>query len=142
LRELSVALVGERRMASLHEAYLNVNGPTDVLTFPLETDGRGNVIAGEIVICIPEARQRSRRERTSLRDEVLLYALHGMLHLCGFDDRTEAGFTAMHRAEDEILTRLGVGPVFEPPKRPRPGKTAGRRRSKTPRRTDRAPGAY
>jgi hypothetical protein len=45
---------------------------------------------------------------------LLLYGLHGMLHLCGFDDRTERAFRAMHAKEDEILTRLGVGPVFRP----------------------------
>jgi probable rRNA maturation factor len=46
----------------------------------------------------------------------LLYSLHGMLHLCGFDDRTEPDFRRMHQTEDEILTRLGVGPVFQPGK--------------------------
>jgi len=44
--------------------------------------------------------------------ELLLYALHGMLHLCGFDDRTDRGFRTMHRREDDILTALGFGPVF------------------------------
>ena len=38
--------------------------------------------------------------------------MHGVLHLIGFDDRTAAGYRKMHRKEDEILTRLGVGPVF------------------------------
>ena len=38
-----------------------------------------------------------------------------MLHLCGFDDRTDAGFAAMHRTEDQILTAIGVGPVFAAP---------------------------
>jgi hypothetical protein len=47
--------------------------------------------------------------------ELLLYALHGMLHLAGFDDRTARGFATMHRTEDDILTRLGVGPVFSAP---------------------------
>ena len=46
------------------------------------------------------------------RDEVLLYALHGVLHLCGYDDRTDRDFAAMHRREDEILERLGVGAIF------------------------------
>jgi ssRNA-specific RNase YbeY (16S rRNA maturation enzyme) len=35
-----------------------------------------------------------------------------MLHLCGFDDRTDRAFAAMHQKEDQILTRLGVGPIF------------------------------
>ena len=40
-----------------------------------------------------------------------------MLHLCGFDDRTDAGFAAMHRTEDQILTQIGVGPAFATPER-------------------------
>ncbi len=45
---------------------------------------------------------------------MLLYAVHGLLHLCGYDDRTPAGFRRMHRKEDDLLARLGVGPVFGP----------------------------
>lgn len=121
LRELSVALVGGVRMAQLHQRFMNLPGPTDVLTFAMDEDGRGNVTAGEVVVCVPVARQRARERGTGAERELLLYALHGLLHLCGYDDRTDAAFRAMHRAEDEILTRLGVGPVFAPaaPGRPR-----------------------
>jgi len=84
-------------------------------------DTKGRVLAGEVVVCVPEARRRAAREGTDVRRELLLYALHGMLHLCGFDDRTERGFARMHRTEDMILTQLGVGPVFHrnPNKSPR-----------------------
>ena len=112
LGELSIALVGDRRMAELHERFLGVSGPTDVLTFPLEADRRGRPVSGEVVVCVPEARRRGAAEETGLKREVLLYALHGLLHLCGFDDRTRKGFAAMHRTEDAILTSLGIGPVF------------------------------
>lgn len=112
LAELSVALVGDDRMADLHLRFLNIPGPTDVLTFPLDEDDAGNVSVGEVVVCVPEARRRSADEGTDPAREVLLYALHGMLHLCGHDDLTDDGYDAMHRAEDDLLTRLGVGPVF------------------------------
>jgi probable rRNA maturation factor len=111
LGELSVALVGDRRMSQLHEQFMGISGPTDVLTFPLEQDARGRVTSGEVIVCVPEAR---RRARGPLREEVLLYALHGMLHLSGFDDRTESAYRTMHRMEDDILTRIGVGRVFAP----------------------------
>lgn len=112
LRDLSVALVDDREMSRLHERFLGVPGPTDVLTFELEHDSRGRVTSGEVVVCVPEARRNARRNRSTVRKELLLYALHGMLHLSGFDDRTASGHRAMHRKEDQILTRLGVGPVF------------------------------
>ena len=114
LRELSVALVGDARMAALHRQFMGIPGPTDVLTFPIDVDGRGRAVSGEVVVCVPEARRRAAGGGTPVRHEVLLYAVHGLLHLCGFDDTTPRAFRAMHRKEDEILTALGVGAVFAP----------------------------
>lgn len=114
LRELSLALVGDARMSMLHQQFMDIAGPTDVLTFPLEYDKRERVISGEVIICVPEAVRQARVRELSVERELLLYALHGMLHLCGFDDRTEAAFQKMHRMEDDILIRLGLGPVFGP----------------------------
>lgn len=114
LQELSVALVGDAHMSSLHKQFMQIDGPTDVLTFPLEFDAEGREIAGEVVICVPEAARQARIRGTAINKELLLYALHGVLHLSGFDDRTEAGFRQMHRKEDDILTELGLGPVFRP----------------------------
>jgi len=143
LRELSIALVGDREMARLHRQFLGIDGPTDVLSFELERNERGQVVSGELVVCVPEARRRvrragareaagessltpalSQRER-EVRKELLLYVLHGMLHLSGFDDRTDAGFKAMHRTEDRLLSTLGIGPVFSRPAAP--GKSVRRR---------------
>jgi probable rRNA maturation factor len=112
LRELSVALVNDPTMSKLHRDFMNQRGPTDVLTFPLDVDARGTAVAGEIVICVPQAQRRAKIEGNSLRDELLLYAIHGLLHLAGYDDRTKRDFHAMHQKEDMILTELGVGPVF------------------------------
>ena len=112
LAELSLALVGDATMSRLHQQFLGMAGPTDVLTFELEHDAVGNVTSGEVAICVPEARRQARQRKGPVERELLLYALHGMLHLSGFDDRTAAGFRTMHRTEDDILTRLGVGPVF------------------------------
>lgn len=114
LRSLSVAIVGDRRMADLHRRFLNLPDPTDVLTFELEHDSEGKTIEGEVVICLPEARRRAGTAPAALRRELLLYAVHGMLHLCGYDDKTPRGFARMHRKEDQILTQLGVGAVFSP----------------------------
>ncbi len=115
LAELSIALVGDRKMSKLHKDYLDIPGPTDVLTFPLEVDSEGKLKSGEVVICVPEARRRCRDHGVSLRHELLLYALHGLLHLCGYDDITNHGFEIMHRREDDLLSRLGIGPVFQLP---------------------------
>jgi probable rRNA maturation factor len=121
---MSLALVGDRRMAELHERFMGIAGPTDVLTFELDHDARGRVTAGEVVVCVPFAVRQARQTGVAVRKEVLLYALHGMLHLCGFDDRTARDFAVMHEREDDILKKLGVGAVFA---RKAIGKTTGKR---------------
>lgn len=118
LTELSIAIVDGRVMSRLHRDFLGIAGPTDVLTFELERDRRGNVTAGEIVICAPFGRKQAKLRRVPFRQEMLLYALHGMLHLCGYDDRTRSGFQRMHQTEDMILQQLGVGAVFAAGNRP------------------------
>ncbi|MBC7782311.1 MAG: rRNA maturation RNase YbeY [Burkholderiales bacterium] len=110
--ELSVALVGDAEMSGLHEQFMGITGPTDVLSFELDHDARGRVTSGEIVVCVPEARRQARSLGHPLTDELLLYALHGVLHLSGYDDKTDSAYRRMHRTEDRILTQLGVGKVF------------------------------
>jgi probable rRNA maturation factor len=112
LRELSIALVSDLQMSDLHNRFMKDASPTDVLTFPLDQDSRGRAIAGEIVINVSEALRQSRRRGIALRNELLLYGLHGMLHLKGLDDRTDSEYQRMHRLEDRILSKLGIGTVF------------------------------
>ena len=112
LGELSIALVADREMAKLHERFMHDSSPTDVLTFPLDENSRGQAASGEIVINVSQALRESRRRGIAIQNELLLYALHGMLHLMGLDDRTEADFDRMHRLEDRILGKLGVGAIF------------------------------
>ena len=119
-------------MSELHWRFMRVRGPTDVLTFPLDHDPRGRVVSGEVVVCVSEARRRARAEGVAVERELLLYALHGLLHLCGYDDRTADAYRAMHHTEDQILTRLGVGPVFAPTPAARPSRS-GRKTDKQKR---------
>jgi probable rRNA maturation factor len=106
LAHLSIALVDSAQMRTLHWQFFGDESVTDVMTFPIEKG------IGEIVICPAVAMRESKHRGTSVRNELLLYALHGMLHLCGFDDRTPAQHAKMHAKEDEILTRIGIGPVY------------------------------
>jgi probable rRNA maturation factor len=115
LRELTVAFVNDSQMTELHEQFMGLRSTTDVLTFPIDEDRRGRAVSGEVYVCIPEARRQARLRGIPVQHEVLLYALHGMLHLSGFDDRTHPEYRRMHRREDQILTRLGIGSVFASP---------------------------
>ena len=76
----------------------------------------------------PHAQAAAQRLNLKVADELLLYALHGILHLCGYDDRTPADYRRMHRLEDRILTQLGIGPIFAAPAAPKaPRNNTGQR---------------
>ena len=118
---LSVAVVGRRAMSTLHDRFLGLAEPTDVLSFDLGTDRRRRVLDGEIVVCADVALARCgqpRRPGTQLaaaRAELALYVTHGILHLAGYDDHGPADFRRMHAREDKLLSQLGLGPVFHRP---------------------------
>lgn len=107
--ELSFALVDDAEMAELHARFSGVEGPTDVLSFELlETP----VLVGEVVISADTARREAARRGHPAYDEVVLYAVHGVLHLLGHDDHDPVARRRMRRAERATLAELGLPPVF------------------------------
>lgn len=108
---LSIAVVGDAKMAELHLAFLGKRGPTDVLTFPLAETGDDR-IEGEIVVSQDTAAREAAARGHGVEAELLLYIVHGVLHLVGYDDGRAGDARRMHRAEDRILSELGVGRVF------------------------------
>ncbi len=67
----------------------------------------------DTVICFDEAARRALELGHPLLHEVLLYAIHSLLHVRGYDDRTATQSRKMHHKEDEILTHLKIGPVYK-----------------------------
>ena len=96
LRELFVLLVSDRRMTALHRRFLHKPGPTDVLTFE----------HGEIFLSVETARRNARIFGNSLTRELRLYIVHGLLHLHGFEDRTEADARKMETTQERILRQV------------------------------------
>ena len=109
---VAISLIGDTKMAALHEQFLKIAGPTDVMTFELDHDARGRCTEGEVVICASYAKREAKRQGHDVRRELLLYALHGVLHLSGFDDLNERDHRRMHKEEDRILVAIGIGAVF------------------------------
>lgn len=108
---LTVAVVDDPRMVALHERHLGSAATTDVLTFDLR-DGPDGPVDADIVVCLDEARRQASGRGHGVHAELLLYAVHGLLHLLGADDRDAAAAAAMHEREDDLLGAIGVGPVF------------------------------
>jgi len=119
LSHVSVVVVGAKRMSDLHARFSNDPSATDVLTFELGHDSNGRVTSGEIVVCSAVARKSARILRKPVSHELLLYVLHGMLHLCGMDDLDPLAYRLIHEAEDRILRKIGIGNVFASDTMPR-----------------------
>jgi probable rRNA maturation factor len=112
LHEVFVWLISDRRMASLHRKFMHQTGPTDVLTFQ----------HGEISISVETARRHARAFSNSLANELRLYIVHGLLHLHGLDDQTQAGARKMKRMQERILRHCSTAlPVA---RKPREGRRA------------------
>jgi len=125
---LSVTLVDEARIRELNLQYLGRDEPTDVISFDLSDGGHDEGPSGEIVISAERAVAEATRRGNDPVGELLLYALHGVLHLVGYDDRQPREAAKMHARENEILTALGCPDVFAgPPKPPKPLGPGGRR---------------
>jgi probable rRNA maturation factor len=94
--ELSVSFVTDDEIADLHRRYMDEEGPTDVLSFPLgEVDEEGVRILGDVVISPSAAERNNPSDRSS---ELRLLLVHGILHLLGHDhqdDRSRAGMWAL-----------------------------------------------
>jgi probable rRNA maturation factor len=93
----TLRIVGAREGASLNKRYRRKAGPTNVLSF--ET--------GDIVFCHPVVAREARRQGKSLRAHYAHLAVHGALHLRGYDHERKRDAERMERAEIRILRRLG-----------------------------------
>jgi probable rRNA maturation factor len=98
LREIAVLLISDRKISELHRRFMQIDGPTDVITFH----------HGEIFISVQTAQRQAQTHRTSLAHELRLYLVHGLLHLHGFDDHDPAGRRRMDAIQEKItLTAVG-----------------------------------
>ena len=109
-------LVGDAAMDAAHRRYSQVEGTTDVLSFPAhdEADPAAPVEVDLIISTDVAMREAAARGHDAVR-EVLLYAVHGTLHACGFRDDTAEAAAAIHAEEDRILSAGGVGSVYRGP---------------------------
>lgn len=127
--DLAICIIRAPEMARLNEVFLQHSGSTDVITFDYlenpkrETRNPKPLLHGEIFICIDDAMTQARQFRTSWQSEVARYLIHGVLHLCGFDDLRPAERRKMKRAENRLLQeaarlfplrKLAAGPRLAP----------------------------
>ena len=103
--ELGIRFVNEDEMSELHIKWMDLPGPTDVLSFPMDeikpnSSSNGPGVIGDIVLCPAFAKKNGKQ---SLGEELELLTVHGVLHLLGFDHEEISDERAMFAIQDEIL---------------------------------------
>jgi probable rRNA maturation factor len=93
LQSVDVIIVSDKVIADIHRRFMNVEGPTDVITFD----------HGEIIISAQMARNHAKQFGKVLNHEIGLYIIHGLLHLSGYDDRSPRDAGIMHKLQNRII---------------------------------------
>jgi probable rRNA maturation factor len=108
--DVSILLTDDEALRELNHRYRGFDKPTDVLSFSQQESMEGwptpaahAHLLGDVIISLDTAGRQARALRRSLQSEVELLTAHGVLHLLGYDDETEAGAEEMRRRERSIL---------------------------------------
>lgn len=110
--KISLAFVDDDTIAGLNKRFLDHDGPTDVITFPLSGQG-ARKLEGEIVIGVEVARREAETRGHDVNTELCLYVIHGTLHLCGYEDESRKGAADMRRKEREYVRLLNLPDIAD-----------------------------
>ncbi|MFT5366772.1 MAG: putative rRNA maturation factor [Candidatus Latescibacterota bacterium] len=102
-QDLTYVLTDDSHLHQLNRDFRNKDMPTDVLSFEMYDDIHPTSPLGEVYISLDRAREQAREAGLSLQQEVLHLAIHGTLHLLGFEHETDAGHRQMHAKERQYL---------------------------------------
>jgi rRNA maturation RNase YbeY len=105
--EVAISIVSDSEIRDLNRQYLGVDESTDVLTFPAPPIPGSNLI-GDIAICADYAQRQAKLRGVSTRTELTYLAIHGFLHLRGFEDQTEPERVEMMREMGRIGELVGL----------------------------------
>ncbi len=103
--KLIFAFVDNNEIKKLNKKYFDSDEVTDVIAFPL--NNYKNALNGEIVISVETAVDTAVKENVDVEGEIILYVVHGLLHLLGYSDVNRDDAVIMHEKESNILKALG-----------------------------------
>jgi len=113
--EVAVMLCDDAAMRELNGRWRGRREPTNVLSFPAAAPGRdGNGMLGDIAIAYETTAREAQAEGKVFADHLAHLAVHGFLHLLGYDHQSEAQARVMERLEASILARLGIADPYVP----------------------------
>jgi probable rRNA maturation factor len=108
---ISLTLVDNSTIHRINREHLEHDWPTDVITFPL-SDSSERVLVGELIISVEMAVVTAAAIKADPWAELSLYIVHGLLHLCGYDDGAQDDSKRMRAREDLVLLRAGLTNTF------------------------------
>jgi len=108
--KVTLAFVDDATIAGLNQRFLQHDGPTAVITFPYS---QGKKLEGEVVIGVEVARREAAERGHDVNTELCLYVIHGVLHLCGYDDRTDRDVSEMRKKERAYLKQLNLPDIAD-----------------------------
>ena len=100
-KEISIYFVTRKKISALHERFFQDPSPTDCISFPLDDEH-----LGEVFVCPSVAIAYAKEKRLDPFEETILYIVHGILHLIGYDDLTPADKKIMRRMEKKCMERI------------------------------------
>ena len=105
---LTIYVTDDAEIRKMNRAFHGTDAPTDVLAFPLREEGRliKRPYIGDVIISYDRARVQARAAGWRIADELELLAVHGILHLLGYDDLTPRKRAKMWKRQEEILGRI------------------------------------
>ncbi|MHC1784796.1 MAG: rRNA maturation RNase YbeY [Anaerolineaceae bacterium] len=114
--DLSIVIENDESVRELNEQYRGINAPTDVLSFEANQidPETGIKYLGDIIISLDQAKRQAKKSNHPLIAELQLLAVHGTLHLLGYDHADEEEKRVMWALQKEILTFLGAGLIVWP----------------------------
>ncbi|MBC8153414.1 MAG: rRNA maturation RNase YbeY [Bacteroidetes bacterium] len=104
VRELNYIFCSDEYLLQINREHLNHDYYTDIITF--DTSDDAGVIEGDVFISVDRVDDNWRIQQTSFADEMHRVLAHGLLHLCGYGDKTDGEVALMRQKEDEWLTTL------------------------------------
>ena len=100
---INLCFVDNRRIKKFNAKFLKTNSTTDVLAFNLGNKKRKNIILADIMISTDIAISQARKFKTTPEYELLLYIVHGILHILGYNDQTASGAKLMRKKENQYV---------------------------------------
>src|SRR5579864_8272553 len=110
--EISLVFVDNPTIHRLNKQYLDHDEPTDVLSFPYSA-ANAKKLEGELIVGVEIAQEQAKDRGHDVQAELALYVIHGLLHLCGYNDKSAPDEKAMRARERHYLLQLELPDIAE-----------------------------